>query len=173
MTTQKTKDKKEQQTLAILFITIGFGLGGLLYFVMGFPNALLGAVGIVILVSILYLVGLFGISYEVDLNGPYYHTSPNPKYAVLIPALVVGMIVGIFIFFFISPASHVAPSPSYYQGIVQGIGTGPHNNYVQFTSGTTLDGNVSNISNLSIGATCKLLLYPGSALLFINGTCER
>ncbi|MEM3245700.1 MAG: hypothetical protein QXN16_02945 [Candidatus Micrarchaeaceae archaeon] len=155
MTTQKEKQRNEKYIASskkvllslLIAIIIGFGLGYLLYPVMGYFTFLF------ILILIIFII--INSSIAVDI------------------AFAVGLIVGIFICLFFIPSSSVAPSPSYYQGIVQGIGSGPHNNYIQFTSGTTLYGNVTHISNLSIGATCTLLLNQSYTTFFINGTCKR
>ncbi|MEM3245868.1 MAG: hypothetical protein QXN16_03815 [Candidatus Micrarchaeaceae archaeon] len=142
MTTQK--DKKERQILAILFAAIGFGLGSILYYTMGFPFAFLGAIGLMILVLIIY-IAIFSVP-KVDLNSPYYRISlDNPTYDVLTPALAVGMIVGIFIFYFASSTSPVAPSsfknlsaPCSQQNIATFISYNNSGTYIYSSNGTLL-----------------------------------
>ena len=65
--------------------------------------------------------------------------------------------------------------PPTYSGIVEAI----YNNspsyspsYVAFTSGDKFYGNLSEISNLSVGSICKLVLNANETMWFINGTCE-
>ena len=64
---------------------------------------------------------------------------------------------------------------TYYQGTVEAIYTN-NPSYVEFTTGMRYIGNLSLISNLSVGAVCKLQ-QNGTITLsdegwFINGTCE-
>ncbi|MEM3860832.1 MAG: hypothetical protein QXS81_04990 [Candidatus Micrarchaeaceae archaeon] len=92
---------------------------------------------------------------------------------ILIPMLFgIGILAGILLFS-VTPTSYTThTTPSYYEGIVQGMDIS-HSGYVQFTSGSTLYGNVSRIVNLSLGATCMLLLNQSNSADFINGTCKR
>ncbi len=63
-----------------------------------------------------------------------------------------------------------APPPTY-SGVVEAI----YNNspsYVEFTSGDQFYGNLSKISNLSVGSVCELVLNNNETMWFINGTCE-
>ncbi len=61
--------------------------------------------------------------------------------------------------------------PPTYSGVVEAI----YNNsqsYIEFTSGDKFYGNLSKISNLSVGSICKLVLNNNQTMWFINGTCE-
>ncbi|MEM4097289.1 MAG: hypothetical protein QXS81_01200 [Candidatus Micrarchaeaceae archaeon] len=173
MTTHKNAHKAPPSllkdfTIPFFVILFGFWLGISLYNKIG-P---FGAFFIPLFIG-LFLIVVLGVYFGFDtkVSDGHYGT-------IFFMAFIAGLFIGIIMVILIGASSHAGTSasnsvPSYYEGIVQGIGTGPNNNYVQFTSGTTLEGNVSKISNLSIGATCKLLLYQGSAFLFINGTCEK
>ncbi|MEM3414801.1 MAG: hypothetical protein QW575_04460 [Thermoproteota archaeon] len=171
------KEIKKHKTLMIdLFVAIlivafiGFILGDILYHILGLPMAIIGALGLSI-ASLFVFALLFATFTTLFGKASALSIIMNSDWLPI--ALVISSIASIIIFYFINPPPYTPTSYSYYQGIVQGIGTGPNNNYVQFISGTTLQGNASRISNLSIGATCKLLLSQDSASFFINGTCTR
>ena len=62
---------------------------------------------------------------------------------------------------------------SYYEGTVQAISMNAPGflSYVQFTTGQKEYGNLSMISNLSVGVNCKLLLNQNISDTFISGAC--
>ena len=71
------------------------------------------------------------------------------------------------------PIDVSATTNSTYQGIVQAIYTNNQSSTsaITFTTGLTWHGNLSRVSNLSIGADCTLILNKGS-LTFSSGACK-
>lgn len=90
-------------------------------------------------------------------------------FAFLVSVLVSISFVQIYPFQANSISTATIP-PSTYQGIVQAIYTNSPSS-ITFTSGQTWQGNISKVSNLSIGAVCTLIQYRlGQS--FIDGTCK-
>ena len=65
-----------------------------------------------------------------------------------------------------------SPPPSTYQGTVEAIYTNNPSS-ITFTSGERWTGNISRVSNLSIGAICKLIQNVSISQQFDSGTCTK
>ena len=86
----------------------------------------------------------------------------------------IGVILGGFIGYQQSQSANAIATipPSTYQGIVQAIYTNNPSS-ITFTSGSKWQGNISRVSNLTIGAVCTLIQNDSREWAFISGTCMR
>ena len=92
---------------------------------------------------------------------------------IIVFAILLILGIGIFVYSIYDVFQITATTNSTYQGIVQAIYT--HNqsstSAITFTTGLTWHGNLSRVSNLSIGADCTLTSNEDS-LTFSSGACK-
>ena len=160
-------DKPESKSVLVLFLAVVFAV------VFAFVSSFIFASS-----SVFVLVFALVVAFAFAVVSSSIFAFDLKLQILLIILYIIGTIIGGVIVVYQQmhinslQANTISTTtiPNTYQGIVQGIYTNNPSS-ITFTTGQTWQGNISKISNLSIGADCTLI-QEGQQGFFTSGVCR-